>query len=384
MTDYRAQIEHEHDLADDLADGGADDLADGVTGRVVIGGIDTHLDFHVAAAVTALGVLLATSTFPATATGYTRLLGWLRSLGTVHAVGIEGPGSYGAGLARHLAAAGIEIHEIDRPDRADRRRRGKSDAYDAESAARRVLAGLTRRAKLNTGAIEALRILKMQHDSAVKQRTATINQIHQLRVTAPEELRASLSGLTKKTLPAHCARYRIDTTRLAEPLQAAKRALRGLAKRALALEEEARDLEREITALVTPLAPRTLAVVGTGPLTVAQLLITIGENPDRFTNQAAFAALCGVSPIPASSGKSTRHRLNRGGDRRANSALHMTCLSRLAHHQPTKSYIAARTNDNKSDAHLRRKLKRYIARELFTLLRDDINNITTKTTNIAA
>lgn len=349
----------------------------------VLGGVDTHLDFHVAAAITTRGELLGTEQFPATGIGYAALTEWLQAWtpthGPVLAVGVEGPSSYGAGLARHLDATGVSVHEVDRPDRADRRRRGKSDAFDAQAAARRVLAGLTRRAKLNTGPIESLRILKSQYDSAIKQRTAVLNQMHQLRVTCPEELRTSLAGLTKHTLPAHCARYRIDPTRLADPVQAAKRSLRGYAKRALAFTEEADELLAEITALVTDLAPRTLAAPGTGPLTVAQLLITIGNHPDRFTHEAAFAALCGISPIPASSGKTQRHRLNRGGDRQANSAIHMICLSRLAHHPPTRSYIAARTPNSKSDPHLRRKLKRYIARELFTHLRNDINNINTAT-----
>lgn len=342
----------------------------------VVVGVDTHLDFHVAAVISPLGALLGTETFPATAAGYNALISWTRSHGPAIIAGIEGPSSYGAGLSAALRGTGIEVHEVDRPDRASRRRRGKTDAFDAEAAARRVLSGLTHPAKINDGVIESLRMLKVQHTSATKQRTATINQMHQIRVTCPETLRATLTGLTKKTLPAHCTRFRINTTQLSDPVQAAKRTLRGLARRVMALDAEIADLEADITALVTPLAPRTLAAHGTGPLTVAQLLITVGSNPDRFHSEAGFAALCGTNPIPASSGKTDRHRLNRGGDRHANSALHMICLSRLAHHPPTRAYIAARTTDNKSTPHLRRKLKRYIARELFTLLRQDLTALT--------
>lgn len=342
----------------------------------VVGGVDTHLDFHVAAAVNALGALLGVAVFESTARGYAQLLGWLQQWGPLAAVGVEGTGSYGAGLARHLNRHGVPVQEVIRPDRADRRRRGKTDGFDAEAAARTVLAGRAHQAKINTGPVEALRLLKIQYDSAVKQRTATLNQMHQIRLTAPEPLREQLAGLTKDTLPARCARFRINPTDLTDPARAvtaaAKRALRGLARRVLALSAEITDLDQAIDDLVTRTAPRTKAAFGAGTQTTAQLLITIGEHPDRFRTEAAFAALCGVNPIPASSGKTSRHRLNRGGDRHANSALHMIVLNRLAHHQPTRTYIATRSRDHKSDAHLRRKLKRYLARELFTLLRADL------------
>lgn len=358
---------HNHSWIDP-ADSGGNPVA-------VVGGVDTHLDFHVVAAVNALGALLGVAVFPTTATGYSELLVWLRQWGPLIAVGVEGTGSYGAALSRQLTHHGVEVLEVTRPDRADRRRRGKTDAYDAEAAARTVLAGRAHTAKVNLGAVESLRMLKMQYDSAVKQRTAALNQMHQLRVTAPQELRAELVGLTKHTLPPRCARFRLTNTWLGDPVQAAKKTLRGLARRVLALTEEIEELDADIAALVQVVAPRTLAVTGTGPQTVAQLLITIGEQPDRFRSESAFAALCGVNPIPASSGKTSRHRLNRAGDRRANSALHMIVLSRLAHHRPTRDYIAARAADKKSDPHLRRKLKRYLARELFILLRTDLQDL---------
>jgi len=340
----------------------------------VFGGVDTHLHVHVAAAVNSLGALLGVAAFPTTIAGYRDLLTWLQGWGPVAAVGVEGTGSYGAALARHLHAADVAVLEINRPNRADRRRRGKTDAYDAEAAARTVLANQARVAKVNTGPVESLRMLKIQYDSAVKQRTATLNRMHQLLVTAPAELRAQLAGLTKDTLPARCARFRTpaDPTRLADPTEAAKRTLKGLARRVLALTAEIAEVDADITLLTKILAPGTLAATGVGPHTVARLLVTIGENPDRFHSEAGFAALCGASPIPASSGMTDRHRLNRGGDRQANSALHMVVLARLAHHQPTRDYITARTTNGKSTPHLRRKLKRYLARELFHLLRTDL------------
>lgn len=341
----------------------------------VFGGVDTHLDFHVAAVVNALGALLAVARFPTNPAGYRALLAWLEGFGPVMVVGVEGTGSYGAALARHLHAQHVPVVEVNRPDRAERRRRGKTDAYDAEAAARTALAGRAHTAKINQGPVESLRVLKLAHASAVKQRTAAINQMHQLVATAPAELRSQLEGLTKHTLPARCARLRPGTD-LHDATAATKHALRMLARRVQRLTEEIDELDAEITTLVGQIAPTTLAAPGVGPHTVARLLITIGENPHRFTSEAGFAALCGTNPIPASSGRTDRHRLNRGGDRQANSAIHMIALSRLAHHRPTRAYIAQRTTDAKSDPHLRRKLKRYITRELFTLLRTDLQALT--------
>ncbi|GAB2762015.1 IS110 family transposase [Nocardioides salsibiostraticola] len=349
---------------------------DPVDPRAVYGGVDTHRDFHVASAVSALGALLGTATFPASTTGYQRLLEWLKSWGTVAGVGVEGTGSYGAGLARYLDDHDLTVHEVNRPDRTSRRRRGKSDHYDAEAAARSVLAGSTHPAKINHAAIESLRMLKLQYDSAVKQRTATLNQMHQIRITAPDALRTQLGGLTKKTLPTTCARFRIDPAALADPTTVAKKVLRGLAKRVLSLTEEINDLNADITTLTKALAPITSTASGVGPQGLARLLITIGENPQRFASEASFAALCGTNPVPANSGQHQGfYRLNPAGNRQANSALHMMVISRLAHHQPTNRYIAQRSPDGKSTPHLRRKLKRYLARELFTLLRTDLRNL---------
>jgi transposase len=349
-----------------------------IESTVVVGGVDTHLEFHVAAALDGYGTLLGIETFPTTPAGYRALSAWLGGFGPVTVVGVEGTGSYGAGLARHLHAAGVAVTEVNRPDRAARRRRGKTDAYDAEAAARTALAGhradQAPAAKLNQSEIEGLRMLKNAHDQAVKQRTATLNLMHQLVLTAPDELRQELAGLTKHTLPGHCARFRVptDPQAMGAPRMAAKATLKRLGHRVLGLVEEIEFYDTQIAVLTAALAPTMLDQPGVGPQTLAQLLITISENPDRFATEAAFAALCGTSPIPASSGKTDRHRLNRGGDRQANYALHMIALSRLRIHATTRDYIAARTPDGRSTPHLRRMLKRYIARELFPILRDDL------------
>lgn len=338
----------------------------------IIGGVDTHHDVHVAAALNRLGALLGHATFPANAAGYAALLAWLAGWGQVVKVGVEGTGSYGAGLSRFLQQHDVAVVEVNRPDRADRRRRGKSDPFDAENAARAVLAGTARAIpKPGTGPIEAIRALKIQRDSATKARTAALNQMHNLVLTAPTALREQLQSLTKTTLPRRCLHLRPGTD-LADPTTTTKRVLRGLARRIKALEAEIDELNDELETLVTTLAPKTIAAFGTGPDTVAQLLITIGDNPDRFTNEAAFAALCGTSPVPASSGRTNRHRLNHGGDRQANRALHMIMLSRLAHHPPSKAYRQRRVTDGLTDREAMRCIKRYLARELFKLLRADL------------
>jgi transposase len=343
---------------------------------VVTGGVDTHRDFHVAAVLNRYGALLAHAKFPATAAGYAQLLDWLAGFGPVARVGVEGTGSYGAGLTRFLTGRGIEVLEVNRPDRAQRRRRGKSDPIDAENAARAVLAGTaTATPKSGTGPVEAIRALKIERDSAKKARTAALNQMHNLVLTAPEPLRAQLEALTKTTLPIHCARLRPGTD-LTDPTNGHKKALRGLARRVLALTAEIDELGTDLDHLVRAVAPTTTALKGAGPDTIAQLLITIGDNPDRFRNEAAFAALCGVSPVPASSGRTHRHRLNRGGDRHANSALHMITLSRLAHDPDTRAYRERRLSENLTDREAIRCLKRYLARRLFKTLRHDLRTLT--------
>lgn len=294
------------------------------------GGVDTHADTHTAAAVDTAGRLLGHRQFPATAAGYLQLLTWLRAFGTLMVVGIEGTGVYGAGLARHLAAEGVAMVEVNRSDRKARRFAGKADPLDAEAAARTALA----RTRIGTpkdrsGRVEALRNLRVARRSAVNQRADCQRRIKSLIVTAPESLRAQLRGLKGVTLIGTCAALRPDLTHINEPEQAVRRALRSLARRHQALTEEIDDLDTLFGPLVARINPDLLACTGVGADVASQLLVTTGENADRLHSEPAFAMLCGVAPIPASSGKTHRHRLNSGGDRQANAVLYRVVLCRM-------------------------------------------------------
>lgn len=336
-------------------------------GGIVVG-VDTHRDTHVAVALDAVGGRLGELDVPATSAGYVGMERWAIGLGPVRAFGIEGTGSYGAGLARHLRAAGHTVREVDRPDRSSRRRRGKSDPIDAELAARAVLAGTaTTRPKHADGAVEAMRMVQLAKRSAHKARTAALLQLRSILVTAPAPLREGLSGLAGRSLVLRCAALR--SVGPGSPAGAARLTLRLLARRILALETEIGTLDGHLAALVAAERPALLDVFGVGPDTAAALLVAVGDNPDRVRSEAALAALCGVNPIPASSGLTRRHRLNRGGDRQANAALYRIVLVRLVHHQPTRDYMARRTDgDRRSKRDVIRCLKRYVARQLFPLL----------------
>ncbi len=310
------------------------------SGSEIVGGVDTHRDVHVAAAVDATGALLATASFAANAAGYGELAAWLATWGPVRRVGVEGTGSYGAGLARHLAAASIEVVEVNRPNRQMRRRAGKSDTVDAEAAARGALAGhATAVPKAHNGPVEAIRMLTVARRSALKARTQAHNQIHGLLVTAPETLKDQLGGLRGGVLIDSCARLRPNSTTDAL-IGAAKRALRSLARRHQALSAEIAALDGELRALCAAANPALLAAHGVGPDTAAALLIAAGDNPHRLHSDASFAALCGASPLPASSGQTTRHRLNRGGNRHANQALWRIAMVRLRCDERTQAYAA--------------------------------------------
>ncbi|MEV4583418.1 IS110 family transposase [Nonomuraea jabiensis] len=335
-------------------------------------GVDTHNDVHVAAVITVMGVLLGTQAFPATADGYTALLEWARGHGNLRRAGVEGTSSHGTALNRHLRRHHLEVLEVNRPDRARRRRRGKSDTVDAENAARAVLAQeATAIAKTGDGAVEMIRMLKVARDSAVKARTQAINQLRAVLVRADPALRDALAGLGPITLIRTCAdlpeaeHHTID--------DAARTVLRMLARRILALTEESRAHERALVAIITDRAPKLLQRHGIGPDTAAALLITAGDNPDRLGSEAAFAALCGVNPIEASSGKTVRHRLNRGGDRRSNSALYTIVVTRLGRDARTRAYAERRTSEGKSKKEIIRCLKRYVAREIFPIITEALS-----------
>jgi transposase len=335
--------------------------------------VDTHSKTHHAAVVDQVGRVLGTEQFDATSQGYRALLVWLRGFGRVVKVGVEGTGSYGAGLARYLAAEQVEVVEVDRPDRKARRRQGKSDPIDAISAALAALSGRAAgKPKTRTGPVEAIRVLRVARSGAVKARTAAINQLRGLLVTAPEGLRAQLSGLSKAVLIRRCAADLIvDPNRLADPEQATAAALQVIAARILHLDAEIALASKRLKPVVTKTAPRLCALPGVGPEVAGQLLVTAGDNPDRLHSEAAFAHLCGAAPIPASSGNTQRHRLNRGGDRQANSALYTIALSRLATYPRARAYKERRTLKGHTTKDTIRCLKRYAAREVHTALQVD-------------
>lgn len=336
----------------------------------VVIGVDTHLDSHTAALIDPLGVLLGTETFPSSPSGYRQLLLWASSFGQVLVAGVEGTGSYGAGLARFLRSEGVDVLEVERPKRRHLRRRGKSDPIDAELAARSVLAcGRPIFAKSADGYSEMIRVLAAARRSAVKARGQVVNQLRALLVTAPDELRSSLSGLPISQLVARSSRLRPGAVP-ADVLSATKLALRSLARRYQTLCEEISDLDAHISLLVSESAPQLLALPGVGPDVAATLLVAAGDNPDRLASESSFAALCGVSPIPASSGKTVRHRLNRNGHRQANRALHIVAVVRMSHCERTRAYVAKRTSEGKSKTEIIRCLKRYIAREVYRALKN--------------
>jgi len=348
-----------------------------VTSTIVIGGVDTHADTHALAVIDAQGRLLGSTSVPATAAGNRQALAWLASHGQLDRVGVEGTGSYGAQLARYLTAQDVDVVEVDRADRKQRRHRGKSDPLDAEAAARAVLAGTaTTTPKARTGPVESLRALKATKRAAMKAMVAARSALVQHLITAPQPVREQLHGLTGTARVKACARLRPDRARLREPEQAVKLALRRTARRCLVLAEEIAEADAEIEALVKHTAPRLLEHFGVGPDTASQLLITAGDNPDRIRSEASFAALCGVSPLPASSGRTDRHRLNRGGDRHANEALWRIIMVRLGHDDRTKAYVARRSQQNLSKPEIIRCLKRYLVRELLPTIRAELARTT--------
>jgi transposase len=293
---------------------------------------------------------------------------WLREFGELARVGVEGTSSYGAGLARYLHAAGVSVVEVDRPDRRTRRARGKSDPIDAYAAARTALAGTrTIVPKAGDGIVEAIRVLRVTRRGAVKARTQTINQLKALLVTAPAEVREPLTGLKTPVLVVACARLRPPGS-IADPRQAVRLALRRLARRYQFLTTEIRLADAELRDLVTTAAPGMLTRLGVGIEVTGQLLTTVGDNPARMRSEAAFAHLCGAAPIPASTGKTHRHRLNRGGDRAANNALYTVVLARLRLDERTRAYVARRTAEGLSRREIIRCLQRYVARELYQVL----------------
>ena len=335
--------------------------------RVVIG-VDTHKHIHVAVVLDANGGRIDGRSFAADASGYEQLIDWGAPLGRQVVFGVEGTGSYGAGLASAIGRRGIGVVEVLRTDRRDRRLRGKSDTLDAENAARAVLAGHANSIpKSAEGTVEMIRLIKVAKDNAVKARTTAMISLKAVLVNAPAQLREQFQPLSKMTLIRRCAALRPGP--LTTVSAAAKHTLKAIARRWLDLDAEITSHEKLLSELTTAIAPDLVAAFGIGADVAAQMLIVAGDNPQRVRSEAAYARLCGVAPIPASSGMTTRHRLNRGGHRQANAALYRTVIVRIQHHEPTKTYTARRMAEGKSKAETIRCLKRLLAREIWALMR---------------
>jgi transposase len=324
-------------------------------------GVDTHRDAQVAVACDRQGRRLGSLQVAASPKGYLQLLGWAQSLGEP-AFAIEGSGSYGRGLARVLEAAGFSVFECERPRRRDRRR-GKSDLIDATLAAKRLLAGEGLSRLRSEGEREDLRLLLLERRSAERARTAALNQLRSLLVTAPPGLRARLERLSASALPGTCASLRADSG----GERVLRSVLQRLGARVLRLGEELAEVEQQLQTLVEELAPELLAECGVGSFCAAQLLVASGD-PARMRTDASFAALAGTSPVDASSGRQQRHRLNRGGDRQLNRALHMIALSRIRYHRATASYYGRLLASGKTPREARHCVKRALARYFYRRL----------------
>ncbi|HEY0187571.1 MAG TPA: IS110 family transposase [Cellulomonas sp.] len=338
------------------------------SGHVVIG-VDTHRHVHVAAAMDTIGGIVGTLTIPTDTGGFQQLADWAATFGRVLAFGIEGSGSYGATLASSLRRSGHKIVEAGRPDRRLRRMNGKSDTLDAENAARAVLAGLaTATPKSADGAAEMIRQLKIAHDQAIEQRSATMVTMKAMLVHAPDELRREAARKTQITLARHLAALRPRA--LQTPEDALRHTLRALARRWQHLDTEANDLTAMIAELVQASAPQLLESFGIGVDTAAEILLVVGDNPERIHSEAALAKLAGISPVPTGSGMTSgRHRINHGGHRQLNAAIYRTVIVRMRFHQPTIDYVARRTTEGKTKREIIRCLKRYVIREVYHLLR---------------
>jgi len=337
--------------------------------RRVTGGVGTHADVHVAAVCdTDTGRELDTASFPTTTAGYVALADWMTSHGSLDRVGIESTGSYGAGLTRHLTGGGVEVIEVDRPDRKARRRDGKTDTLDAVAAARAVISGrATGIPKARDGSVEAIRQLEVVYHAASKDRTRAINQFKAIIVAAPAGLRHRLrDGLSFLNQLGRARRFSDNHPDLVE--QQTRFALREIARRIEFLDAHLARLQGRLNDLVTVHCPALIGLSCVGVHSAAQLLAAAGDNPQRIRSEAAFAKLCGVCPMPASSGKTNRHRLNRGGDRRANNALFTIVLNRMQRDPNTRAYVERRTAEGMSKKEIMRCLKRYVAREIYNVL----------------
>ena len=332
----------------------------------ITGGVDTHADTHVAAAVDHNGGLLGVESFSADRAGYESLLGWMVGFGPIIRIGVEGTGSWGVGLARFLADQEIVVVEVDRPNRQKRRKQGKSDPTDAVAAARAATSGeASVTPKSRNGPVEQMRVLMVARRSARQQRIQSLNQLRHLVFTAPEEIRVRFKGRYKTGLVTEAANMR--PKRGSDPvIYTTNLMIRNLARRVKRLNTEMREIDRLLTDLITLTAPGLFELYGVGTDNAASLLVTAGDNPDRLSSEGSWAHLCGTTPLPANSGKvTTRFRLNRGGDRQANAALYRIVLTRMSSHQETRRYVTRRREEGLNTAEIMRCLKRYVARQTY-------------------
>ena len=345
----------------------------------IFAGIDTHRDTNAIATCDAFGTILSAAEFSTTKAGTKKLISWLFSQGTVGAVGIECTGSYGKNVACAFQGMKVLVLEITRPVKKDRRSKGKSDTLDAQNAAqsaRDYIFGGSREsnacvAKDRTSELEEIRTVKSTYDSAIKMRTQSINELKAVVVGAPDSIRESLRDLTITKLVQKCARFHIDTNKHENTVKAV---LKGLAQRILSLDEEIASYKEILDSFANKHLTHLLSIRQVGTISAIQILLSAGTNIDRFKNEAAFAAYCGVSPVPASSGMHAKMRLSRAGDRQANSVFHMIAIGRMGHDADTKEYVKKRTAEGKSKKDIIRCLKRYIAREAFRRLKQDLKN----------
>ena len=332
----------------------------------VVGGVDTHADVHVAAAIDTNGGVLGIESFSVDAAGYRSLLSWLSGFGPVVKVGVEGTGSYGVGLTRHLHREGVVVVEVDRQNRQIRRKLGKSDPIDAVSAARAALSGSAKTTpKRRDGTVEQMRVLMIARRSARMQRNQTLNQLRQIVITGPDEVRARFKDRYKTGLVTEAAAMR--PRKSSDPIVfTTNTVIRGLARRIQDLNDEMRTIDRTLEELIGETAPSLLDCYGVGAVTAATLLVTAGDNPDRLHTERSWAHLCGVSPVPTGTGKTSgRVRLNHGGDRHANAALYQIVLTRMSSDDETRNYVRRRRAEGLSTREIMRCLKRYVARQTF-------------------
>jgi transposase len=335
-------------------------------GSMVAIGVDTHRDEHVAVALDEVGRDLGSLTIRADANGYARLWQWASDLG-VPRFAVEGTGSYGAGLTAFVVAAGGVVFECERPRRRDRRQ-GKSDLIDAKAAAKRLLTGEPLGRPRGGGVRDDLRVLLLERRGAVRARTAALNQLQAVIVTAPDAVQARFRGLDGKQAAKQAARLRSRTDETAVVVFV----LRRIALRIRQLSDEIDELDQQLHTITNELVPELLEECGVGPVCAAQLIVSSGD-PSRMRSEASFAALAGTSPVQASSGQTQRHRLNRGGDRQLNRTFHIVALNRVRRHPQTAAYYQRLLSEGKTPREARRCVKRQLARYFYQRLKTSPN-----------